>query len=534
MADIPAKIEGFMKNLGAMPMERLIPLVALLGMSIAGILVFFLWARTAEYQVLFSNLDQKDAAEVVEQLKARNIPYRLSADGATILVSSDHVHDARLQLASEGLPQGGSIGFELFDQTAIGTTNFVQQVNFRRALQGELSRTLRHIDGVDSARVHLVIPERTLFSDETNQPRASIVLTLRGNRTLSAQEIQGITRLVSSAVPALTPRDVTVMDTKGHLYTRGGDEQESQLVGLQREHQRALEKDLEARIQSMLERVVGLNKAVVRVSAVLEDRQIEKTEERYDPDSQVARSEQRSKDDSRGGTVGAGGVPGVLSNLPTQENETNETIVASAGGGSTNKRQTETINYEINKVVSRIVEPAGAIKRLSVAALVDGSYAMTEGPNGELVSTYTPRSEDEIARMLGVVKSAMGYSEERGDIVEVVNIPFTQSEEFLEPAPDVMGALAPWLSMLKPIGAGILLIILLLFFIRPTVRELILAGRQSTQIQAALPQPVSQLEGAFAGPKPDEVINRMADDVVMVVQQKPQAATAVVKRWLGE
>lgn len=514
-----------------MPLERLIPLIALFGMAIAGILVFFLWARTAEYQVLFSNLEQKDAAEVVEQLKARNIPYRLSADGATILVSSNHVHDARLQLATEGLPQGGSIGFELFDQTAIGTTDFVQRVNFRRALQGELSRTIRHIDGVDSARVHLVIPERTLFSDEANRPRASIVLTLRGNRTLMAREIEGVTRLVASAVPDLSPQDVTVMDTKGHLYTRGGENQKSQLVGQQREYQHALEKDLEGRIQSMLERVVGMNKAVVRVSAILDARQIEKTEERYDPDSQVARSEQRSKEDSHGGSVGAGGVPGVLSNLPAQENET---IVASAGGeASTDKRQTETINYEINKVVSRVMEPAGAIERLSVAALVDGSYVMKEGPNGTLVSTYTPRSEEEIARMLGVVKTAMGYSDERGDTVEVVNIPFNQSEEFLEPAPDLMGTLAPLFSMLKPVGAGILLLILVLFFIRPTVRDLIVAGRQTTQIQAALPQQVSQLEEAFAGPKPDP-IGKMADEVVMVVQEKPQAATAVVKRWLGE
>jgi len=531
MADIPAKIEGLMKSLGEMKMERLIPLVALLGMSIAGILVFFLWARTAEYQVLFSNLDQKDAAEVVEQLKTRNIPYRLSADGATILVGSDHVHEARLQLASEGLPQGGSIGFELFDQTAIGTTDFVQRVNFRRALQGELSRTLRHIDGVDSARVHLVIPERTLFSDDTNRPRASIVLSLRGNRKLSAREIQGITRLVSSAVPALSAQDVTVLDTKGHLYTRGEDEQGSQSAGLQREHQLSLEKNLEGRIQSMLERVVGMDSVVVRVSAILDARQIEKTEERYDPDSQVARSEQRSKDKSRGASPGVGGVPGVLSNLPAQENET---IAAPAGGGAnTNQRQTETINYEINKVVSRIVEPAGTITRLSVAVLVDGSYAMVEGADGALVNTYTPRSNEELARMLEVVKSAMGYSEARGDAVEVVNVPFEQREELLEPTEDLMGALAPWLSMLKPLGAGALLLILLLFFIRPTVKELIVASRQTTQIQAALPQPVGQLEEAFAGPKPDP-IDKMADEVVMVVQQKPQAATAVVKRWLGE
>ena len=280
--------------------QRMIILVALAG-SIAGLIAVALWTQQPDMQVLFTNLNPEDAAGIVDKLKETKVPYETTGGGATILVPSAQVHELRLQLATQGLPHGGGVGFEIFDRSSIGMSDFVQKLNYRRALQGELARTIAQMPEIERARVHLATPERRLFSNDENRARASVVVSLRNGQALAKTQVNGIVHLVSSSVEGLQVKDVTVVDGHGRLLSSAaGSDDAAGLTGSQLEYQRTVEKDIETRIQTMLERIVGVNKAVVRVSSILDFRKVETTEEKYDPNSQVVRSEQRGQEKATG------------------------------------------------------------------------------------------------------------------------------------------------------------------------------------------------------------------------------------------
>ncbi len=352
--------------------QRMIILVALAG-SVAGLIALALWTQQPDMQVLFTNLNSEDASSIIDKLKESKTPYDTTGGGATILVPTAQVHDLRLTLASQGIPKGGGVGYEIFDRTSIGMSEFVQKLNYRRALQGELARTIAQMPEVERARVHLAIPERRLFAAEQERPRASVVVSLRNAQVLSKGQVQGVVHLVASSVEGLQARDITVVDGHGHLLSSTAQDETAGLTNTQLEYQRTIEKDIEGRIQSMLERIVGLNKAEVRVSSLIDFRKVETTEERYDPNGQVVRSEQRGQEKANGVNGMSGGVPGVQSNVPPGTE-------AEATPTSSNATQTknETVNYEISRTVSRIVEPIGSIKKLSVAVLVDGTYEVAQ------------------------------------------------------------------------------------------------------------------------------------------------------------
>lgn len=506
-------------------------LALLLGIAAAaaGLFVVALWTQQPEMQVLFGNLSPEDAASIVEKLKEAKVPYEISNGGASILVPSTQVHDLRLALAGQGLPHGSGVGFEIFDKTTMGMSEFVQKLNYRRALQGELARTIAQLPEVERARVHLAIPERRLFSSEHERPRASVALSLRKGAQLSKGQIQGVVHLVASSVEGLQPQDVTVIDGHGRLLSDTGGEGPARLSGAQLEYQRALEKDIETRIQSMLERIVGVNKAVVRVSSVLDFRQVELTEERFDPNGQVVRSEQRTQEKSSGSDGVAGGVPGVTSNVPPGEAaESGQTSI------TTSQTKNETINYEISRTVSRVIEPFGTIKKLSVAVLVDGIYepvkAGEKGEGTEGTRKYVPRSAEEMKRIEEIVKKAMGYSAERQDQVEVVNMPFgfDGGEEGLgsvaeAPAP-VLAAVTPYIRY----GVGALLFALILIFVvRPLLKALTARPLQppagSVEPQS-LPMTVSQLEASMGAG---------SAQVLELARSDPKSTALVVQKWLG-
>jgi flagellar basal-body M-ring protein/flagellar hook-basal body protein (fliF) len=289
-----------------LPIGKRLGILVALAAGVAALVSVTLWTQQPDMQVLFANLAPEDAGAIVEKLKEAKVPYELGASGASILVPSAQVHDLRLQMAGQGLPHGGGVGFEIFDRSTLGMSEFVQKLNYRRALQGELARTIAQMPDVARARVHLAVPERRLFSADHDRPRASVVLSLRGSNALSRGQIQGIVHLVASSVEGLQPREVTVVDGNGRLLSEGnnGGDGPTRLTGSQLDYQRTLEKDIETRIQTMLERIVGNNKAVVRVSSVLDLRQVEMTEERYDPNGQVARSEQRTQEKANGSNGG--------------------------------------------------------------------------------------------------------------------------------------------------------------------------------------------------------------------------------------
>ena len=503
--------------------QRFIILLALAG-SVAGLVAVTLWTQQPDMQVLFANLAIDDASGIIDKLKDAKVPYETTNGGTTILVPNAQVHDLRLEMAGQGLPHGGGVGYEIFDRTTMGMSDFVQKLNYRRALQGELARTITQMPEVERARVHLAIPERRLFATEQDRARASIVVSLRSSQTLTKAQIQGIVHLVSSSVEGLQARDVTVVDGHGNLLSNTSTDESAGLSGTQMEYQRTLEKDIETRIQSMLERIVGVNKAVVRVSSVLDFRKIETTEERYDPNGQVVRSEQRGQERSSGVNGTSGGVPGVESNVPGGTE-------AESGQSSSNNNQTknETVNYEISRTVSRIVEPTGTIKKLSVAVLVDGTYE--GGKAGEAAvdqpKKYVARSEEEMKRIEDIVKKAMGYSTERQDQVEVVSIQFGLGPEepvgtAIEATPDFTKV---WMPYVRYAVGGVLFFLILFLVVRPLMVMLAESAPASVMGETpALPASVGQVEAAISGKQPSQILD--------MAKNNPGNTAVVVKQWL--
>ena len=511
--------------------QRMIILVALAG-SVAGLIALALWTQQPDIQVLFTNLNSEDAAAIIDKLKESKVPYETSGGGTTILVPSAQVHDLRLQLATEGLPHGGGVGYEIFDRSSIGMSEFIQKLNYRRALQGELARTIAQMPEVERARVHLAIPERRLFASEQDKARASVILSLRSGQTLSKSQVQGVLHLVSSSVEGLQARDVTIVDGHGRLLSSAAVDESVGLTNSQLEYQRTIEKDIETRIQTMLERIVGLNKAVVRVSSVVDFRKVETTEERYDPNSQVVRSEQRGQEKSNGVNGISGGVPGVQSNVPPgSEQEPSQT------SSSSSQTKNETINYEISRIVSKIVEPVGAIKQLSVAVLVDGTYETVKPAEGDAanpggsegVRMYVPRSEEDLKRIEEIVKKAMGFSAERQDQVQVSNVQFGFGPDELQAGgTDAMADASRWWLPYVRYGVGGLLFCMILFFVvRPLLAMLAPPPEPEPAKEAAPALPVPEVEGEsmlVEGPDRAQIID--------MARKNPDATAVVVKQWL--
>jgi flagellar M-ring protein FliF len=476
-----------------------------------------MWFQKGDQQLLFANLSEEDAGAIIQKLGEQRIPYTATTGG--IMVPADKVYELRIQLASQGLPQGGGVGFELFDKTSFTMTDFVQKLNYRRALQGELSRTVRSLMEVELCRVHLAVPEKSLFVQKEERPKASVLVKLRTGRRLTQGQIQGIVHLVSSSVEGLDPRDVAVVNNNGEMLTSTADENFSASTG-QLEYQRSYEKDLETRVITMLEPVVGKEKVRARIAASFDFTKTEKTEEHYDPDSQVARSEQRNSEKSSNGSTG--GVPGVTSNLPGRQ----QAVPAVSGMRSQSEKKNETINYEISKTVSHVVSPSSQLKRLSIVVLVDGVYSAAEGSQEK---KYTARSEEEVRQFEDMAKKAVGFSADRGDEVKVVNMPFevVPQEEIAEAgttASKVMPLATSGARLLVPLVA-----VILLFFIviKPLMKTL--TARPPAQQPLVLPQTVGALERSRDAieSSPQVLLNDWA-------KKNPQDATNLVKGWLED
>ncbi|RMH05415.1 MAG: flagellar M-ring protein FliF [Nitrospirae bacterium] len=523
---LTALLENVQKNFQRLSMAQRIGLFTLLAFAIAAIPVLFFLGQEPEMSVLFSNLEEGDVQAIVTRLEAQQIPYAIAGGGNTILVPQERVHRLRIQMASEGLPETSGVGFEIFDRTNLGIGEFAQKVNYRRALQGELARTISQMPGVQRARVHVVIPERRLFSSEREPARAAVVISPKRGVTLQPSQVEGIVHLVASSVEGLDPKNVTVVDHHGQVLTRPEQEGQVELTGSQLEIQRALETDLERRVQTMLDHVLGPNKSIVRVSATMNFRQVEVTKEVFDPEGQVVRSEQRSQEKVMG-EESPGGVPGARSNVPNEEPPAAGTNTKEA------KRKTETINYEVNRTVSKIVEPSGTIGRLSVSVLVDGLYQTTvDKDTGETVRQYVPRSEEELAKLRESVKTAVGFSAERGDQIEVVNYQFEATPPEVAEA-DTMGTLQElvtmWGGYLKPVVFFLLGVLIVVFVIRPLVKTVVEPPPSPAALTAqGLPATVAELE---AEKKEEESPEQQA---VQLAIQNPQAAAFVIREWMRE
>ncbi len=462
----------------------------------AGVVAAFAWmfntVSEPDYALLFGDLDASDSAQIVSELESRAIPYKLSQDGDTILVPRDDAAKLRLQLAEQGLPSGGSMGYEIFDESdGFGATRFTQNVNLVRALEGELARTIRSLDPVKNARVHLVLPKRELFQRDQRQPSASIFLQMKGSRRLTAGQVSAVQNLVASAVPELSPERISIVDGRGTLLSEGSGDPAAVTGARADERRQTLEQDLTRTIESLVEKTVGPGNVRAQVFADMDFDRINSSEEIYDPDGQVVRSTQTVEQSASDKEGQAEQPVGVLPNLPdADQGGTDQRSRSSA-----ESRSEETVNYEISKKVVNHVRETGNIRRLSVAVLVDGRY--TEDGGGQIV--YTPRPENELALIAKLVRGAIGFDQARGDSVEVINMRFAQPDVVEEEQPfDVLGlGKHDILKLAELLGVVILGLLVILLVVRPLIRRTldVAPGGASTrsipanQAAPALPAP---------------------------------------------
>jgi flagellar M-ring protein FliF len=501
---------------------------------------------------LYTGLDIRDSAAVAKELDSAGVPYELRADGSTILAPADRVARLRMTLAQDGIPTGGGIGYEIFDKgDTLSATNFVQNINQLRALEGELARTIRSIDRVDQARVHLVIPERALFQRDKEEPSASIALKVRGG--LEPAQIRAIRHLVASAVEGLKPERVSIVDETGALLADGAGSDGPE--GGPEDRQAAYEKRLSEQVQHIVESVVGVGRAKVKVTAELDFNRITQTQDSYDPDSKVVRSTQTREESSS--TAARDQSVTVGNELPN---------AAGQGGNGPSpqdlaKKSEETINYEISKTTKTEVIDAGRVKRVSIAVLVDGIYSRD---NAGAIA-YAPRAKEDIDRIGALVRSAMGFDQQRGDQVEVVNLRFAEGPAVLEP-----GADQPWwasyvaftkddvMRLVQLAVLGILSLLVLLFVVRPLVRRVLspdqpdraaglaqlpssgAAGHGPAELVAqaklSMPRPednltLQMLEVAQAS---GDIQQKSVERIGELVDRNPSETVSLIRTWLNE
>jgi flagellar M-ring protein FliF len=543
-----------LKNLGTMR------LTVIAGGGVA-VLAFFIYvmARMSSppMELLYGGLDLSDANTITTKLQADKTPYELRRDGTEIWVPADHKLDIRVKMAEQQLPSGGSVstGYELFDKgDVLGATSFMQNVNLLRALEGELARTIHSIDGVKGARVHLVMPKREVFSRETQEPSASIVLKMDGRR-LTKPQVQAIQHLVAAAVPKLKPSRISIVDDKGTLLARGSDDDKDAMADTADEAKLAAELRLTHTIEELLERSIGPDKVRAEVSVEMDFDRVSTTQEIYDPESKVVRSQVNVEEGEQTSDAESNSVS-VQQNLP-------DAGANNAGAKSQSKqnRTQETINYEISKTIKNQVKELGTFKRVTAAVLVDGRYAPPA--EGQKKLTYQPRDEKEMEQLAALVRNAIGYDANRGDQVEVINMPFAGHDE---PEPDanegkLFGMDRDFVEKIgSNLGLSVVAILFLLLVLRPLVSRAVESmagggatadGRRLLADHGGMAPPLLTAGGPPA-PAPgmlsdelesvdelidiDKVEGRVKASSIRkigeIVEKHPEEALAIIRAWM--
>ena len=534
---------AFLKGLGA---ARLAAMVAVTAALIGFFAFVIMRVTTPQLTTLFTDLSVEDSSSIVKELERQAIPFELRNDGAVIMVPKDKVTRLRMKLAEGGMPKGGGVGYEIFDKSdALGTTSFVQNINHLRALEGELARTIRAIDRIQAARVHLVLPERPLFSRETPEPSASIVVRVRG--TLEPQQIRAIRHVVASAVNGLKPQRVSIVDEAGQLLADGATSDADNAVGDER--RAAFEKRMRKQVEDIVSSVVGQGRARVQLSADFDYNKITQTSDKFDPEGRVLRSTQTREESSL--SADNSGQVTVNNELPGNQNPDN-----AARARDQSKKSEETNNYEISRTTKTEVTEAGRVNRISVAVLVDGSYGKNE--KGEMV--YQDRSKEQLDRIAALVRSAIGFDQKRGDQVEVVNLRFAEAPS-VTPLNEPTGLLG-MLQFTKDdvmyvieLGVMMLLGLVVLFMvIRPLVKRILASEVVPVRTEAALPAltdasaearsegghsqalvpgggaahmiDVAQIQGQVHA----QAVNRVGE----LAERNPNETVSIVRQWLTE
>ncbi|HIJ49689.1 MAG TPA: flagellar M-ring protein FliF [Nitrospinae bacterium] len=498
--------------------------LSLVALALASLLVMSLWLKAPDFQLLYANLSQQDAGAIVEKLKSQKVPYEISNGGRTIRVASDLIHETRLQLAGEGLPEGSEVGLEMFEDTPLGMTDFIQKLNFQRALQGELTRTIKTLNAVAQVRVHLVIPKDNLFRKEKPKGKASITLKLKSGNSLSEGQIQGIVHLVSASVGSIEASNVVIVDVKGNLLSGGKEPSKGAMMSSSNfKHKLRVQKELQVKVIKMLEEALGAGKVIAKISTDLDFEQVERTEETFDPDSQVVRSENQISENSIG-AIPPGGIPGVQALVPSGED-----AASGIGQAAQRNKSNAVFNYEINKVVRRVSKPVGEVTKLSVAVMIDGIMA---GDPAE----YQARTPEEMEKYLQMVKSAVGYDAERGDVVQVENIQFDHSQLDKEKAAIER---AEQIDLAMEGGKLLVGLIFLIMFFTRVIRPIITWMTTTVEV---IPE-TDQLEAADIDAVGEEKrkLTEMAteaanirDSVNEFVTNDPKYTAGVIRKWIRE
>ena len=516
--------------------------------SIAAIVIFLISffvylatkLNTGDYAVLYTDLEMEDAKQIVQHLETANIKYRLTKNGTEILVPEEDVNKMRIDTADLAMASKGSnVGYEIFDNTdALGSTNFVQNVNLIRALEGELARTIRSVDHIKSARVHLVLPKREMFSREEQMPTASVVIKTDDGK-LSLESIHSIQQLIAAAVPKLDVKNVSIVDSAGNLLTNNFEDEEAVTVANNEALRLEQERKMSLQVQNLLEKSVGEGKVRAQVNLDMDFDQIVTNEEIYDPDSQVVRSQATVTDNSTTDNVEQ--PVSVAQNIPN-----GDMVAAGTGSVSRKSRTEETVNYEISKVVRNKVKNSGTIKRLGVAVIVDGIYER----NAEGKVVYRDRTPEEMEQIRSLVKSAVGFDAERGDMVEVANMKFASNQPEIETVSEVliMGFTKDELIRIaEGIGVAIVAILVILLVIRPLINNAFetntangegrLLGDNAEEDNLLLSNFLNEEDGEI-----DELINMNKIDgrikvsslkkINDIVEKNPDAAVNIIRGWL--
>ena len=504
---------------------------ALATLVIAIFIGLVVWLGRPEYATLYSNLTPEDADRIVKSLETQKIPHRLEQDskGVVILVPQDKVQAQRIKIAGEKLVTGQGVGFEIFDEVKMGQPEFVQKIAYRRALEGELARTMSEFPSVESARVHLVIPNRSLFIEEQQKPSASVLLKLKGGKSMDVKDVQAIVNLVTMAVEGLDKSRVSIADNNGKVLYQ--PDEEHSLNGLTRTQfdQKVLtQQNLERRIEELLTPVVGAGRVIARVNADLDFSQKTVRKEIYDPEKTVVRSEMRSEESTQGRASLEGGVPD-----PNFRGD-------GPGGTVSNQqatRENRTTNFEINKEEHSIVGTVGAIDRLTVAVIVDGTYE--KGADG--VMAFKPRTDDELKRIRQLVSNAVGFNSTRGDTLEVSNIAFGTTE--IESAPGTASIIADYAMRFgKPMLNALLVFLFLVMIVRPVVLALIRPKVEGKMLEGleGLPQSEERLalveedDEAVAATAMLEKIEDIKAHALQLSEQNLDQAVGIIRSWLKD
>jgi len=531
-------VEGFQR----LPALRQIGLMIGLAASVALGVAIVLWSQTPNYTLLYGNLSSRDAGDVVEALQKAGLEFKIDESTGAVMVPSAKVHTARMELAKDGLPQGNSAGFEMLQQDqGFGTSQFIETARYQRALEGELGRTIAALRNVESARVHLAIPKRSVFLRDHSKPTASVMVNLYSGRTLEEGQVAAIVHLVSSAVPHLEPGDVTVVDQQGNLLSSGGETPAAGLSATQLSYTQKLEQSYGDRIRELLEPLVGPGRVRASVAADLDFTVTERTEENYNPDLPALRSEQ-TREESSSSQSGASGVPGALTNQPPEAGQ-----LANAPGGGTSpdtsqphsSSKNSVRNYELDKTISHTRLASGSVRRLSIAVVIDDKQTQDKG--GKITTAAWP--DDQLQRFTGLIKEAVGFDARRGDTVSVINSSFAPPPA-VEPVPPPSLFERPWVwTLLKQIGGVAGVLILVFGLMRPVLRSLAERGTAAMQ-QAALVQGGEGgagqlgLAGGAAGhaqlQAPQVDYEQHLRNARAVVKEDPKRVAQVVKNWVAE